>query len=620
MSRGRFEIPVWAEAVHHDSSPYYVRDGGPGAKVLRLRMGLDAPVEQVFIRTAPDGEQVMTAMSRVDSDSVCQWWEGELRQAMPRTSYRFFLMTPEGGWWLTAAGVVRHTPPDAADFKLLSRFDAPEWVRDGVFYQIFPDRFADGDPSNNVRAGEYLYYGRPVVAREWGEPPRKETGGIEFFGGDLQGIMEKLPYLEELGVSALYLNPVFTAPSNHKYDVEDYENVDPHLGGNEALVALREALDERGMRLVLDIVPNHCGATHPWFLEAQADPDSPNAEFFTFHRRPHDYEKWLGVASLPKLNYRSERLREVMYAGEEAIMRRWLRPPYRIDGWRIDVANMLARHGESQLGHKVGRGLRRALKGEFPDSFLLGEHFFDGSPHLQGEELDASMNYRGFTFPLLQWLAGWEFAAERAAPWSDRQPLPTEAMAAQWEAFRAAIPWQVAMQQFNLLGSHDTARVLTVLGEDRAKARVAAALLFTYPGVPSVYYGEEIGLTGVGDPASRGCMPWEPEAWDQELRALYQTLIRLRRTSPALRWGGFQLLHAAGETVAFLREAPEERLIVVARRAGDGLEALPVQHGGIADGTRFRDELTGAEATVQGGMLPLTGLAQAGAQVWRMQN
>jgi alpha-glucosidase len=163
-----------------------------------------------------------------------------------------------------------------------------------------------------------------------------------------------LDYIQELGASALYLTPIFTSPSNHKYDVENYKQVDPHFGGNEALIALRQALDERNMKLMLDMVPNHCSATHPWFLAAQADPSAPTAEFFTFYRTPNEYESWFGIRSLPKLNYRSEHLRELMYAGQDAIMRYWLRPPFRIDGWRLDVANMLARQGESQFEHKVG--------------------------------------------------------------------------------------------------------------------------------------------------------------------------------------------------------------------------------------------------------------------------
>src|SRR5262249_34337335 len=157
----------------------------------------------------------------------------------------------EGEWWLTALGPVRYTPTDASDFQLLANYQAPSWVQDAVFYEIFPERFADGDPANNVRSGEYLCYGRSVVARPWGDPPSShdKTGAIEFFGGDLQGILQKLGYLEELGISALYLTPIFTAPSNHKYDVEDYLHVDPHFGGDNALIALRQALQARGIRL-----------------------------------------------------------------------------------------------------------------------------------------------------------------------------------------------------------------------------------------------------------------------------------------------------------------------------------------------------------------------------------
>jgi alpha-glucosidase len=615
--------PHWSHSVHHDGSPCYVLSDGPlspGSRVrLRVRTGLDAPVEGMYVRTSPDGEQHMGPLRLIAKDGAACWWEGEMYLRMLRNNYRFLLLTGEGHWWLNAAGLTRYTPTDAADFRILADYDAPSWVQDSVFYQIFPERFADGDPSNNVRDGEYLCYGKPVVARAWGERPRshRETGGVEFFGGDLWGIIQRLDYLQELGVTALYLTPIFTAPSNHKYDTADYKQVDAHFGGDEALIALRKALDERDMRLMLDLVPNHCGAMHPWFLAAQADRDAPTAEFFTFHHWPDQYESWLGVRSLPKLNYRSLRLREEMYAGEDSVARYWLKPPYRIDGWRIDVANMLARQGESQLEHKVGRGLRRAIKSLSPQAYLIGEHFFDGTPQLQGDELDAVMNYRGFSVPLQQWLAGFDASLAWRPGMHEPNMLPAEALAEQWRAFMAAIPWQIAGQQFNLLSSHDTRRIQTIAGEDETLVRVAAALLFTFPGTPSVYYGDEIGMAGGNDPDNRRCMIWDERQWNSGRREFYRQLIRLRRSSPALRRGGFQILYAQGETLAFMREAAEERLIVVARRAGDGLEEIPVWHGGLTGGLALREVLTGAETAIQEGMLSLANLPDVGVQIWR---
>jgi alpha-glucosidase len=614
--------PHWTAGVHHDGSPRYVVADrfDPGVTVtLRLRTGLEAPIERIFVCTSPDGEQHMEPMRRTGNDAACQWWEADFRLSGLHNRYRFYLLTAEDAWWLTAAGMLRYIPTDASDFNILANYQAPDWIHDSVFYQIFPDRFADGDPSNNVRSGEYLCYGRPVVARSWGERPRphRESGGVEFFGGDLQGIVQRLDYIQELGASALYLTPIFTAPSNHKYDVEDYKQVDRHFGGDEALVELRQALDERGMKLILDMVPNHCGVTNPWFLAAQADPAAPTADFFSFRQRPDDYVSWLGVRSLPKLNYRSERLREWMYAGEDAIMRYWLRPPFRVDGWRLDVANMLARQGESQLEHKIGRGIRRAIKTESPHAYLLGENAFDGTPQLQGDELDAVMNYRGFSLPLLSWLIGFDIYGTWRPELVDPQPLPTEALAAQWQAFISAIPWQIATQQFNLLGSHDTPRIATILGDDEARVRVAVTLLFTYPGVPSVYYGDEIGLKGGEDSDNRRCMSWDPREWNADRRVFHQALMKLRRTSPALRQGGYQLLYASGDTLAFQREANEERLIVVARRGNDGLVALPVLHAGLPDGIHLRELLTGNEAVVTNGMLLLDSLPPVGVQVWQ---
>ncbi|MBC8159728.1 MAG: maltodextrin glucosidase [Roseiflexaceae bacterium] len=603
-------------SIHHDGSARYVAQAGKLA-TLRLRADLSVPIAQVFIRTTPDGEQRLTPMRRAADQGVCQWWEIALPRAMPRDGYRFYIVGSTGGFWFSAAGLARHFTTDASDFKLLGDATLPWWVRDSVFYQIFPDRFADGDPSNNVRPGEYTYRNQPVYARRWDELPTRKHGPNEFFGGDLQGIVQKLDYLEALGVTAIYLTPIFSSPSSHKYDSQSYEQVDPHFGGDAALAALRTALDERGMRLMLDLVPNHSGDQHAWFKTAQADPNSPEASFYTFHQHPHDYEAWLEVPTLPKLNYRSAELRQRMYEGAGSIARRWLQPPYRLDGWRIDVANMLARQGESQLGHKIGRGLRRAIKQENPQVYLLGENFFDGTPHLQGEELDATMNYRGFTFPLLQWLNGGFFG--RTGWLADLQPYDGATMAAQWGVFLAAIPFQIALQQFNLLGSHDTPRVRTMLDSDLVKLRIARTLLYAFPGVPCIYYGDEVGLEGGEDPDNRRPMPWDAARWNAEVLAYERQLTQLRRASAALRWGGFQLLHASDDTVAFLREAAEEQLVIIARRAADATATLDVRIAGLADGTVLAEHFTGEQAVVSGGQLALGSLPAVGVQIWRVQ-
>lgn len=565
--------------MYHDSSELYCTPE-PGG--LRLRLELSPEVERAFVRTAPDGEEIMTP---VQEDGTVF-----LPLTAPRMGYRFYLHTPEGPLWLSAAGLTRHTPTDATDFRYLSRFEAPAWMEDAVFYQVFPDRFYDGDPTNNVRDHEYLCSGRPVLARGWEEAPREATGWHEFFGGDLKGLEEKLDYIQELGCNAIYLNPIFTAPSSHKYDVADYRNVDPHFGGNEALECLMQSVHQRGMRLILDIVPNHCGETHPWFVQAQHDANAPTAEFFTFRKHPGDYECWLGVSSLPKLDYKSQLLREEMVS----ILRHWLRPPYCLDGWRLDVANMLARQGESQLGHKIGRALRKAVKAENPQAYLLGEHYFDGTPHLQGEELDASMNYRGFTMPTIHWLAGADLPHFQKARHGSDKALSTQALVDQWRAFMAAIPWQVARLQFNQVGSHDTPRIRWLLQDDLDKVEAALVLLFAFPGAPCVYYGDEIGMSGGRDPMNRAPMIWDSARWCERTRALVMRLTELRRVRSALRRGGFRLLHAGPNRVVFERRSLDDHLVADVRRGPAEQVELGLRLRGLLGGEHLEGRLPAA--------------------------
>jgi alpha-glucosidase len=325
------------------------------------------------------------------------------------------------------------------------------------------------------------------------------------------------------------------------------------------------------------------------------------------------------VRSLPKLNYRSRSLREAVYEGPDSVFRRWLKKPYSIDGWRVDVANMLARHGKDQLEMEVWTGIRQAVKSENPQAFLLGENFFDSTSQLQGDRLDATMNYAGFTNPVLYWLDHFQVSqhgeprrVEAKLPW------PTQALIETWQAYRASIPWTIARQQFNLLGSHDTPRIAHIVHGDAARIRLAIGLLFTYVGVPCVYYGDEIGMTARDSLEARNCMIWDPNEWDQGLRSFYRRLIRLRRTSPALIDGGLQILSVEENGLTFLRDSDTEQLLVIGNRGpGDRpAKELFVRDGGIPDGMIFTEVFTGRTLTVQNGYLPLP-LVPVGIQIWQ---
>lgn len=608
--------PHWHSSVHHDGSGKYVSRRYPrlGETVLiRLRTHVEAPVRRLVLRTFPDGEQSLKLMRRATTESPLQWWEAELDITEPVVHYRFILDADDGIWHYAADGVTAHIPLDRSDFRILADYHAPDWLDSAVFYQIFPDRFANGDPSNDPRPEEYEYRGHRPVTLPWESPPPAELlFPLVFYGGDLAGIEQHLDYLVNLGVNALYLNPLFTAHSNHKYDVADYDHVDPHFGGDDALVALRRALDTRAMRYVLDIVPNHCGYWHSWFQTALADSSSPEAEFFTFRRHPDDYATWLGVWTLPKLNYSSSELRHRIFAGTDAVFRRWLRPPYSADGWRVDVANMLGRQGQTQLATEIGQGIRRAVKETRGEAYLMGENFFDAGAQLQGDQWDGVMNYDGFTHPLWYWLAGYRLAAHGFPELISGSPWSTEALVAAWQSRLAAIPWAIALQQYNILDSHDTVRIRALLDENDALHRLAVAVLLTFPGIPGLYYGDEIGMSDLPDLGARGCMIWDESRWNHPLREFHRLLIRLRRTEPALQRGGFQVLAVETDTFAYQRELEDDRFIVVGHRSSQPRPAGPllVAHGGVPDNTRFTDKVSNVEYVARGGALLLPELPQ----------
>lgn len=394
----------------------------------------------------------------------------------------------------------------------------PAWVRTASCYQIFPERFFLGNRQKDLR----------YVNAAWGEKPTPKS----FYGGDLDGIRQKLPYLEELGVELLYLTPVFCSPSNHKYDITDYENVDPAFGGNEALKALIEAAHCRGMRIMLDGVFNHISCEHPFFLDARKrSTDSPYYDWF-FFRADGGYRTFANVPYMPKLNTGKDAV--IRYFSEVAV--RWMRD-YGADGWRLDVSDEISR--------RFLRRFREAVLAQEPDAIIIGEDWHRAAQYLNGDEYDGIMNY-GFTKACLDLLA---FETIDPSGFRDR-------VVRLYHTFSLA----ANEKMLNLLGSHDTDRFLTRVRGDGRKYRAAAAMLFFYPGIPCVYYGDEIGTEGGYDPDCRRCFDWDETHWDTETHALIRRLMHLKK-GPALSHGTFSLTERDG-ILTFTRSAEEQTLIL----------------------------------------------------------
>ncbi|WP_228011300.1 glycoside hydrolase family 13 protein [Nonomuraea phyllanthi] len=587
---------------HHDGSALYVSDQRPGVGsrvTLWLRAPLAAGITGVHVRAVHDGEPRYAEASPDPSrrgaggyGGTDVWWRAEITAVNPVTPYRFLLLTPGGQSWLTAEGIAAHDVTDAGDFRLVCHRPPPPWMRDAIVYQIFPDRFERSRPLEE-RASELPGWALP---RDWDRDPVIPSGpgtSRQFYGGDLDGIVRRLDHVRSLGADTVYLTPIFPGRSNHRYNASTFEHVDPLLGGDEALHRLSGALHERGMRLIGDITPNHCGDTHEWFTAAVSDVNAPEREMFYFDPDTGDYESWWGFKSLPKLNWGSELVRTRV----PAVLKRWLGP---LDGWRVDVANMTGRLAADDHNHEAAALLRAVLG---PEDAFIAEHNHDASPDLDRDTWHGTMNYGGFTRPVWAWLRGPELDLERfmGVPGGVPERDGTATLAT-FRTFASRMSWRTLVHSWQLLDSHDSPRIRTVTGS-RERHLLALGLQATLPGTPMVFAGSEYGLTGVNGEHSRTPMPWNRPA-DQDLATLaaYRELLGLRRAEPALRHGGLRWLHADADCLVFARETYEETIVVCVRRA----PGAPLRLGARASG------LHGAE---DGDVLPGDGPS---LRMWRL--
>jgi alpha-glucosidase len=588
---------------HHDPSARYVSNPAPAA----------GETVSITVETTP-GQEVGRTWLRSMHDGEQSWHEGTVDRNTVRfemacgntvNPYRFHLETSHGPRWLTGRGLLDWDPPDTWDFRLLTTGGAPGWVAERVWYQIFCDRFC----STGRHRGDSDW----IRWASWDDPV--ETGppaGTQLYGGDLDGILAHLDHLVGLGVGGIYLTPFFPGRSNHRYNATTFDRIDPLLGGDVALARLTEAAARAGLRVIGDLTLNHTGLRHQWFQTAVTDPASPEAGFYHFIDHPERYESWLGVASLPKLDHRSPELRRRLYQGRSSVLARYLDPPFNLDGWRIDVANMAGRLGPLDLNAEVARTARATVDEIDPGKWLVAEHFFDASLDAPGDGWHGVMNYAGTARPILSWLARPEaLAALTAGP--GQAERDGRQMAAAMDAVRAAMAWQVTMGSMNLLSSHDTARWRSMARTDDV-ALVGVGLLLCLPGAPVFLYGDEIGLTGADNEQARQPMPWSTGCWDQRFLAAYRQLIGLRRQLPALRHGGFRWVHVTGDAVMYLRETASERVLVRAARAPVEPVRLPTAWLGASEA----EPLYGAERLAPvGGDLVVGGDGPA-FSLWRL--
>lgn len=558
-------------------------------------------------------------------------------------SYCFVVSSKDETCYYHRCGI-SETYQEKYNFKIVPGFSTPEWAKGAVMYQIYTDRFYNGDTGNDVETNEYYYIGDySQRVTDWEKYPAV-MGVREFYGGDLKGVMEKLDYLEDLGVEVIYFNPLFVSPSNHKYDIQDYDYIDPHFGvivedggevlrdgdkdnshatkyqkrvtdlknleaSNELFVKLSEEIHRRGMKLILDGVFNHCGSFNKWMDReriyenqsgyepgAYLSADSPYRDYFQFTKNEDSdwpcngsYEGWWGHDTLPKLNYEgSEKLEDYIIR----IGRKWVSPPYNADGWRLDVAADLG--GSSEYNHRFWKRFRREVKDANPQALILAEHYGDPKEWLEGDEWDTVMNYDAFMEPVTWFLTGMEKHSDER----------NEELMGNAEHFQDSMRYHMSRMlpsslevAMNELSNHDHSRFLTrtnhVVGRvaqkgpqvaeefvDLAVMREAVVMQMTWVGAPTVYYGDEAGLCGFTDPDNRRTYPWGNE--NEELIDFHRDMIAIRKGSQALRNGSLCMLCCEENILSYGRFTQDEQVIVIINHKDEMAEiTVPVWKTGV---------------------------------------
>ena len=515
-------------------------------------------------------------------------------------------------------------------FFIIPGFATPAWSKGAVMYQILVDRFYNGDPANDVLTNEYYYIQTPSRQMEdWNECPSDFSVG-EFYGGDLEGVRQKLDYLQNLGVEVIYFNPLFVSPSNHKYDIQDYDYIDPHYGkivsdggallsagetdnskatrfvrrvtdkanleaSNQFFAELVEEIHARGMKVILDGVFNHCGSFNKWLDRekiyhasgeyedgAYLSKESPYREFFHFNDENawpdnKSYEGWWGYDTLPKLNYEGS---EELYQYILQIGVKWVSAPYCVDGWRLDVAADLGHSAE--MNHRFWRDFRKAVKKANPDAIILAEHYGDPQDWLiNGDQWDTVMNYDAFMEPLTWFLTGMEKHSDEYIPEKKGKIEDFEGAMRHYMASFQTSQLQCAM---NELSNHDHSRFLTRTNHVVGRAatcgtkaaeegvnygtfREAVVVQMTWPGAPTIYYGDEAGVCGFTDPDNRRTYPWGKE--DIVMVDFHRDMIRIHRENEALRTGSLKFLGGGKNLLAYGRFNRKQQFVVLLNNAAE---------------------------------------------------
>ncbi len=490
------------------------------------------------------------------------------------TSLYYFSLIIDGKYYYySKSGVTAYVPSYKSYFEITPDISPSSWVSEATCYQIFPDRFKDGNPLLDVKDNEYEFDGGSVKAMNFNDTPLSFEDGrcLDFFGGDFQGIIDSIDYFKSLSINTLYLNPIGVSCTTHRYDCCDFFHIDPKLGGDDKFIEMIETLHKNDIKVIVDISINHTGTNHPWFIKANEDSQSKEASYY-YIEEDGSVAFWEDVPTLPQLNYSNSELCNIMYKGKDSVLRKFVKPPFNQDGWRLDVANVVGRRGSDQLTHEIWRDVRAAVREEKDDAYLVGECWNDASPYLQGDQWDATMNYVGCGRPIRKWMGerdrfnldGWGQSPVAEDPYTGEEMMG--AIKSQLDDVKG----QMRYFQMNLVDSHDTPRLHNhskIMNQDIYNG--AMMLMYLLPGMPSVYYGDEIGLDGKLDCVEnwRYPMEWDSSKWNMEQFNNIKELGLLRKTyTHILSTGSYGFLDTDESMMSFTRSLNDETIILVLNR------------------------------------------------------